>query len=94
MLILVKRSVPISPHGFSTLVGLFISSQRSLSFVSQALLAMSSENLLVSETVTVPTMPSGKAPTMVDVMRATSLMCNRFSTAIEAISTRIAQTED
>ena len=39
-------------------------------------------------------MPSGKAPTMVDVMRATSQMGNRFSTAIEAMSTRIAQTED
>ena len=55
---------------------------------------MSSENLLVSETVTVPTMPSGEAPTMVDVMSAISQMGNRFSTAIEAMSTRITQLED
>ena len=54
---------------------------------------MSSENLLVSETVTVPTMPSGEAPTMADVMSAISQMGNRFSTAMEAMSTRITQLE-
>ena len=55
---------------------------------------MSSKHLLVSETVTVPTMSSGEAPTMADVMSVISQMGKRFSMAIEAMSTRITQLED